>query len=109
MRERALPELPEEKVISPCSVPAWLRALVPVEDEAWQRCCKRHDGKYERGGTETERLIADVEFFLDMLREGVDPVWAERYYHAVRMFGSLHWKQKQPCRVPDLTPSYESP
>jgi hypothetical protein len=95
---------------SPCSVPAWLRPLVPEEHELFKACCRRHDGKYEAGGTERERLIADVEFLLDMLQAGISESWAFAYFYAVRHAGASHWANKEPCRLPDLAPyPVESP
>jgi hypothetical protein len=72
-------------VSSPCSVPHFLRPLLPKESAALQRCCTHHDEAYHRGGTYRDWCIADAEFLLEMLREpDIDPVWADNYYQAVR-------------------------
>ena len=96
---------------SPCSVPEWLRAIIPLESERAQAACTRHDSRYERGGDRHMRLVTDLVFCLDLLgvppdvlemlvahatfpEEGaMDGDMAEKYLWACRMyaFGPAHW------------------
>jgi hypothetical protein len=74
-----------------CSVPAWLRGLVPLESPEAQRVCQEHDHTYYRGGSELDRLRGDLRFALGLLDTREAPV-AERYYNAVRVFGGPHFR-----------------
>src|SRR3990167_6387025 len=93
-----------------CSVPGILRGLVPLETERQMAACRRHDARYEHGGDERARLIADLLFGLDLL--GCDaeilgivetalgypddgamtPTWADRYVFSVRAHGASCWR-----------------
>lgn len=86
---------------SPCSVPTWLRPLVPVEDAAWQDACRIHDEDYSRGGSERDRMIADVRFLLNMLTRGVDEAWAMKYFQAVRVYGRTAFGTDYAIEWPD--------
>ena len=95
---------------SPCSVPDWLRGLIPLETPRQQEACRRHDRRYERGGDRRQRLATDLLFALDLLgldpwvlleveadltrkREGtMDPDRAEQYFWGVRQYGGFHWE-----------------
>lgn len=85
---------------NPCSVPRALRLLIPVETSAQQAVCAAHDVAYERGGTETERALADGELFLGMLRSSMPPYLAEEYFWAVRRFGIFFWGQNLKSEEP---------
>ena len=56
---------------NPCSVPDWLRAIIPLESERAQAACRRHDSRYMRGGSRHMRLVTDLVFCFDLL--GVPP------------------------------------
>lgn len=95
---------------SPCSVPEWLRLVVPIETPRQQSACRRHDERYERGGDRRARLVADLVFGLDLLGAApemlaivteelargpldgaMDADRTEKYVLAVRQWGGLHW------------------
>lgn len=69
-----------------CSVPAWLRGRVPLESPEAQRVCQEHDHTYYLGGSELDRLRADLTFALALLDTREREV-TERYYIAVRIGG----------------------
>ncbi len=80
-----------------CSVPAAIQNLFPAIDEACVTCfacCAAHDHAYYDGGSEDQRLIADCA-----LRDCMIPIagveMAERFYHAVRLFGGDHWGERK--------------
>ena len=76
---------------SPCSVPNWLRALIPFETEAQQAACRLHDAEYARGGTEAQRLMADLRFGVNLLIAGMDARLVDAYVFSVRAHGASHW------------------
>lgn len=76
---------------SPCSVPDWLRALIPLETEAQQAVCRLHDYEYGRGGTHAERLACDIRFAANLLAAGMAPESVEQYFWGVRQYGGLAW------------------
>ncbi len=99
-----------ERKVSPCSVPEFLRPLIPFETDRQQDACRRHDERYEEGGDRRARLVTDLCFALDLLgcspalleqvmadtawlaREGaMEPDDAERYCWAVRWYAGPHW------------------
>lgn len=111
---------------SPCSVPDFLRAVLPLETLRQQLACRRHDDRYERGGDRLARLLADLAFGLDLL--GCSPTLielvlksvgdegamgadlAEQYVWGVRMYGGGHWRNGDdagtlPPRPPDAVES----
>lgn len=96
---------------SPCSVPWFLRPLVPREDATWQLCCALHDVDYQRGtvGDYRGQFIADVKFLLRMLEYGVDPTWAEMYYQAVRTYGMNAYGTEQMIAWPAPLSHVETP
>lgn len=55
-------------------------------------CCLAHDAAYDAGGTDRDRLLGDVGFFLCLLRLDDMPMGvAEQAYNAVRIFGGLYF------------------
>ena len=64
---------------SACSVPWWLRWLVPEEPSEAAFCCVTHDESYKRGGTQEERRIADEIFYVCLVAAGFALAWA--YYY----------------------------
>lgn len=56
-----------------------------------RQCCLEHDVAYWVGGTEQDRLTADLELAACMALYGVPEgvVWA--YLRAVRELGGAHW------------------
>lgn len=66
--------------------------------------CTLHDARYEGGGSELDRVWADMELYLGiiMLVEAAGAtqpvmleIWREQalaYFTAVRRFGASHWK-----------------
>lgn len=115
---------------SPCSVPDWLRFLLPLETPRQQAACRRHDARYARGGDRRARLVTDLCFALDLMgadpwnlqvivadletdRDGaMDPDRAEQYYYGVRQYGGdpNHWSGgddpgAQPLRPPEAPQS----
>ncbi len=99
-----------ERTVSPCSVPDWLRPLIPFETERQQDACRRHDERYEEGGDRRARLVTDLVFALDLLgcspalleQVMADTAWlagegtmtpdeAETYLWGVRIYAAPHW------------------
>ena len=77
---------------SPCSVPRWLRWLLPEEPVAAWPCCEDHDTRYERGGSRVERLDADLALYWCLRGAGMWSLSARVYYLAVRLFGAPFWR-----------------
>ena len=77
---------------SPCSVPEWLRFLIPLETPAQQAVCRWHDGQYDLGGSHEERLRVDLEFCRRLLEAQMAAPDAERYFWGVRQYGGGHWR-----------------
>jgi hypothetical protein len=77
--------------MNPCSVPDWLRAIIPLETEAQQECCREHDADYAEGGGRRARLLVDLRFAANLLHADMDPDRAEQYFWAVRQYGAPHW------------------
>ena len=77
-------------------------------EEHWPQargCCLEHDDKYEAGGDDRDRLIADVSFFLCLLTRNLPPAVAEQAYNGVRIFGGLYWPDASTTeRTPTLQP-----
>jgi hypothetical protein len=76
---------------SPCSVPSWLRAWLPVETPEQQEACSYHDEAYSEGGGRRQRLLADLILAIDLLHADMEPDLVEKYFWGVRMYGSGHW------------------
>lgn len=74
-----------------CSVPRFLRLVVPVETPEQRAVCLTHDLWYNNGGTRRQRAIADAQALLGWLETGMDVDRAERYHVAVRVAGKAHW------------------
>lgn len=78
-----------------CSVPAWLKPLFP-ETPAVRACCERHDGKYYKGGTKKQRLLADIALLVEWLDTGdVTVEQAEAGFNAVRAGGGPEWRVRR--------------
>ena len=78
--------------LNPCSVPRWLRWLLPDEPVAAWPCCEDHDTRYERGGSREDRLEADLAFYQCLLVSRMPIRSARIYYFAVRLFGGPFWR-----------------
>lgn len=94
---------------SPCSVPDWLRWLIPFETPAQQEACRWHDEQYALGGPRAARLSVDLDFTRRLLEAGMAPDQAERYLWAVRQYGGAHWTGGDapgaaPLHAPDPDP-----
>lgn len=96
---------------SPCSVPDWLRVLIPFETPEQQAVCRWHDEQYERGGSHMARLLTDLHFCMRLMGAGMSPERAEQYLWGVRMYGGSHWAGgDKPGTLPPPPPSNsESP
>ena len=70
-----------------CSVPKWLRLVVPLETPEQIAVCRRHDASYYYGGSKVDRALADGEFFIGLVKSGMEPDQARRYFDAVRNYG----------------------
>ena len=74
--------------------------LINPPDFIFKASCNQHDFYYWRGGLEYDRLIADYDFYKDMLEDiETQPLikkpyyhlWALAYYKAVRIFGKKYF------------------
>lgn len=59
--------------------------------ELWKECCRIHDLAYWRGGTESERDQADLDFRNCILKKTGNAELAELMYQAVRKGGTPHY------------------
>ncbi len=57
-------------------------------------CCKDHDLAYRRGGTKSDRKIADIQF-RDAMHARGRRILCWVYYFAVRCFGWVHFNWKK--------------
>lgn len=94
---------------SPCSVPEWLRVIIPLETPAQQQACRWHDLEYERGGDRAARLRADLIFARLLLSAGMGPDLVEHYYQAVRDYGGPRWTGGDKPGARPLRPSEPEP
>lgn len=75
-----------------CSVPDWLRKIIPYETAEECLACIAHDRAYYYGGSKKDKLIADLELFVNLVAAGM-PVWlATLYYAGVRAGGRPFFK-----------------
>jgi len=63
----------------------------PINAEDWHECCFEHDKAYWRGGTEEERLAADLAFKECILEKTNDKALAELMHEGVRLGGSPYF------------------
>ncbi|MBE3141820.1 MAG: hypothetical protein IMZ53_14690 [Thermoplasmata archaeon] len=74
---------------------------VPVPEFFMHASCDHHDFRYWKGGSETDRKAADLDFLIMMLKDaGYDQVkqsLAFTYWMAVRLFGSVcfHYSDRE--------------
>jgi hypothetical protein len=61
-----------------------------LQQKSWCLCCLQHDKAYWRGGTEQERLAADVALRDCVAAQTGDQALAETMYECVR-FGGAPW------------------
>ena len=59
--------------------------------ELWKECCRKHDMSYWQGGTEEERLAADLKFKSCVEKKTGNPELAQLMYQAVRAGGTPHF------------------
>jgi hypothetical protein len=90
---------------NPCSVPRFLRLVIPYETEAQQAVCAAHDAAYAKGGSRLDRACADARFLLGLLETGMECDRAENYFWQVRFHGHTYWTGgDEPACLPTLTP-----
>jgi len=58
------------------------------DKDKWQDCCIEHDIAYWKGGTEQDRLDADLELKRCIFERTGDAMLAQTVYDAVRAWGS---------------------
>jgi len=62
-----------------------------INSDDWCRCCFEHDIAYWKGGTEEERLTADLSLRQCVLKSTGDEALAEMMYQGVRVGGSPYF------------------
>ena len=62
-----------------------------ITEEDWCDCCFEHDIAYWKGGTEEERLAADVKLRDDNIKKTGNKELAEIMYNGVRFGGSPYF------------------
>ena len=62
-----------------------------ISEEDWCECCFLHDISYWRGGTEQERLTADLQLKQCVFESTNDQVLADVMFHGVRFGGSPYF------------------
>lgn len=80
--------------------------------------CNHHDFNYWLGGTEVDRIKADLQFYEAMIRDANEFPWYRRaaykfaawvYYKAVRLFASSFFSfSKEPRTMSDLLQEIEN-
>ena len=80
----------QDEMSDGCSVPKPLRPFILTSAEA-RAVCVCHDEAYYYGGSELDRLRADLTFALGLL-DTPDREQAERAYNAVRLGGAPHYR-----------------
>lgn len=69
-------------------------------DLRFEASCDQHDFNYWTGGSDADRLKADRQFYVAMLKDANTASWATRwlarlaawsYFKAVRLFGDKHF------------------
>ena len=63
---------------------SWSPDGTPVNPKKYQGCCKLHDAEYWVGGTEDQRLQADLAFKQCLLDKGATRFRAGLYFRTVR-------------------------
>lgn len=65
--------------------------FIKPPDFLFRASCNHHDFNYWVGGNKLQRKKADLQFYLEMLKDAGNnkyyKFWAKSYYRAVRMFG----------------------
>ncbi len=77
-----------------CSVPAFLRLVVPRETPAECRVCERHDAAYYYGGARPHRRAADRDFHIGLIAAGMPRPKAWCYWFLVRIGGAPWFRVK---------------
>lgn len=77
-----------------CSVPEWLRTVLPIEKPEEIAVCRVHDHAYYLGGSEKDREVADAQFYMGLLQVGMNQYKASMYHAAVRLFGGPEFELK---------------
>ncbi len=62
-----------------------------VNDDDWYDCCLAHDIAYWQGGTEQQRLNADLALMQCVEQTTQDALLAQLMYHGVRAGGSAYF------------------
>lgn len=62
-----------------------------INSDDWCACCFEHDIAYWKGGTEAERLAADIQLRDCVLKSTGDAALAEMMYQGVRFGGSPYF------------------
>jgi hypothetical protein len=79
--------------------PQWFPRFIAkhIPQYTFRDPCRQHDFDYWVGGTELDRKITDLKFFVRMLKSGPNKKEAWRYYKLVRQFGwvSFHYGEKR--------------
>lgn len=70
-----------------CSVPSWLRWLIPLEFAAACAACVRHDEVYYYGGSRAHRALADHNLRIGLIAAGMSGWRARMYWIGVRLGG----------------------
>ncbi len=65
------------------------RAIRNAEPYRW--IFRNHDGAYELGGSEFDRLRADIAMVINMDRSEIHPDYCVAFFNAVRRYGASHW------------------
>lgn len=79
-----------------CSVPHFLRILIPPETVAQSEVCNAHDIAYAKGGDRRARAVADAKLLLGLLECDMDVDLAHHYHTAVRIFGGSRFADREP-------------
>ena len=56
----------------------------------WEGCCVEHDEAYHKGGSQRDRVKADLKLY-ECVRSKGHPIWAAVMWYAVRVGGHPYW------------------
>ena len=100
----------DEPLSDGASVP-WLIQVLDADiraicqDEAIRWIFEQHDLDYGRGGTEPERMWADIRMVKNMQMSHLSDANCLTFFDAVRQFGGSHWRYP----APEETPGVQAP
>jgi len=76
---------------------SWAWRKITGHGPPWEACCDEHDVFYAQGGSEADRLFADMRLLACVHAKG-HPIWARIIFVGVSLGGWAHWNYKKAAR-----------